>query len=66
MSKKFRYLSFNDSGDDLDSNYWANASDEEKFAEAWRLVVLALELQGKSKDELRFQRSACSIQRQEY
>lgn len=66
MTKNFSYGLIEGSNIDIDSKYWENASDEEKFAEAWRLVELAMELQGKSKDELKFQRSTGSLQRQKY
>jgi hypothetical protein len=66
MTKNFHYGLLEDTSDTLDSTFWENASDMDKFKEAWRLVELAFELQGKSKDELRFQRSTFTFQQKEY
>lgn len=64
--KDFNYSNFENATDSFDDEYWKNVSDAEKFNEAWRLVELSFELQGKSKDDLRFQRTSFSFQRQEY
>jgi len=66
MKRKFHYGLLEDTSDTFDSTFWKYAFDIDKFKEAWRLVELAFELQGKSKDELRFQRSTFTFQRKEY
>jgi hypothetical protein len=66
MNKQFHYGLLEGTSDTLDSTFWKNASDVEKFKEAWRLVELAFEIQGKSRDELRFQRSSFTFQQQKY
>ena len=66
MDKKFYYGKIEEQSEDLDRAYWQNASDQEKFDEAWRLVELAFQLQGKNKDELRFQRSVGGLQPLDY
>ncbi len=66
MNKNFHYGLLEGDSDSLDMSYWKVASDIDKFKEAWRLVELAFELQGKSKDELRFQRSTFTFQQQKY
>lgn len=65
MSRKelnFQYGRIEDMSDFSDIHYWQQQSDEKKFAEAWRLVELAYEMKGLSKDELRFQRTVASLQ----
>lgn len=66
MNKNFHYGLIEKDLNNFDTSYWKNASDIEKFNEAWRLVELASELQGKSKDELRFQRSTFTFQQKQY
>jgi hypothetical protein len=66
MENEFHYGLLEETSDALDAIFWRKASDMDKFKEAWRLVELAFELQGKSKDELRFQRSAFTFQQQKY
>lgn len=59
----FKYGKIDEMCDSDDIAYWQQCSDEQKFKEAWRLVVLACEIKGLSKDELRFQRSVAALQR---
>lgn len=59
----FKYGRIEDMSDDADIQFWQQQSDAAKFAEAWRLVELAYLVQGRDKDELRFQRSVASLQR---
>ena len=61
----FKYGKLEEMSDSDDLQFWRNKSDEQKFAEAWRLVELACQIRGTGKDELRFQRSVASLQRQE-
>ncbi len=63
--KNFNYSTFENATSSFDDEYWRNVSDVEKFKEALRLIELAYELQGKSKNDLRFQRTSFSFQRQE-
>jgi hypothetical protein len=42
---------------------WERLGNEERFRVTWELVVQAWEIQGKSLDELRFQRSVTRIER---
>jgi hypothetical protein len=60
----FVYAPLAEMTDGHDIAFWQSQSDEAKFAEAWRLVVEACELQGIGQDELRLQRSAATLQRQ--
>lgn len=60
----FSYGRLSEMNDAQDIAYWQTKSDGEKFAEAWRLAVQSCELNGICADELRFQRSVASLQRQ--
>ena len=60
----FKYGRIDEMSDAEDIRYWQARSDEDKFKEAWRLVELFAQLKGLTKDELRFQRSVASLQRQ--
>ncbi len=61
----FRYGKIDEMDNGNDIAYWLTQSDEAKFNEAWRLVEQAYQIKGISLDELRFQRSVASLQRQE-
>ena len=63
VSKPFTFGKLEEMRDDGDLEYWSRQSDEQKFHEAWRLVELAHQIKGLSKDELRFSRSVGSLQR---
>lgn len=61
----FLYRPITEMDDSDDIAFWQSRSDNEKFDEAWRLVLEACQLQGINRDELRFQRSVATLQRQE-
>jgi len=44
-----------------DYQHWDQLGDEARFRTAWELVVQAYELQGRSPNELRFQRSVTDL-----